>query len=102
MSELLEYRKGPVCGIENCPSCRYAEHDDGMTYCENGHQRIVRRDRYRVLQNLIRLCRAKSRLNETKTISAPRVVNHGSRRRFRRKSHAVGYAVFILYIRVKY
>lgn len=101
MSELLEYKKGQICGIENCPSSRYAEHDDGMTYCENGHQRIVRLNRFHVLQDLTRPCRAKSLLNETKTTSALRVVNRASRRKFRKKSHAVCYPILILCIEAK-
>lgn len=96
MSEILEYKKGPICGIDNCPSSRYAEHDDGMTYCEKGHQRIVRDDESHILYSLIHWYRAKSLLNETKTTSAPRVVNHASRRRFGRQSHAVSYAIFVL------
>lgn len=102
MSELLEYRNGPICGIENCPSSRFAEHDDGMTYCEKGHQRIVRHYQFHVLQDLKHPCRAKLLLNETKTTTAPRVVNHARRRKFRRKFHGVRYAIRILCIKFKY
>lgn len=34
----LEQRKGPRCNIEGCRSRRYHIADDGLTYCQNGHQ----------------------------------------------------------------
>lgn len=42
MSQPLDYiRGGSRCGIDNCPSRLYAEHDDGLTYCKRGHLQVV-------------------------------------------------------------
>ncbi|KAL8832554.1 MAG: hypothetical protein Q9191_000178 [Dirinaria sp. TL-2023a] len=32
-----DFRKGPICGIENCRSKRYYE-ENGLTFCKNGHE----------------------------------------------------------------
>ncbi|KAL8793784.1 MAG: hypothetical protein Q9195_003614 [Heterodermia aff. obscurata] len=34
---MVEYQKGPVCGVDNCRSTRYYE-DSGFLFCKNDHQ----------------------------------------------------------------
>jgi hypothetical protein len=36
----IEWRKGPVCGIDRCKSTQYRE-EDGLTWCRRGHQQEV-------------------------------------------------------------
>ena len=37
---MVQYQKGPVCGVDNCRSKRYYE-DSGLLFCDKGHRREV-------------------------------------------------------------
>lgn len=47
MDKDLDWKKGPRCGYENCPSTKYAQYSDGLTYCKEGHQQAVCSDGHR-------------------------------------------------------
>jgi hypothetical protein len=33
----MSLKRGEVCGVDNCDSYRWIEHNDGTKTCENGH-----------------------------------------------------------------
>ena len=37
----MQYVEGDVCGVENCRAVQYYI-EDGLWFCKNGHQRVVR------------------------------------------------------------
>lgn len=40
-----EWKKGPVCGEDGCPSKRFREDETGVPICQNGHAHPERRSK---------------------------------------------------------
>ncbi|ODV89713.1 hypothetical protein CANCADRAFT_142698 [Tortispora caseinolytica NRRL Y-17796] len=67
---MVEWSKGPVCGVQNCKSTKYVV-NDGIYYCSRGHQRagavetVMEYDDVLTTARSVRFREARSRIRKT-------------------------------------